>query len=433
MNSEHLNHRLLIISNNVMSSTRSNGKVILSYFDCLPQSMVRQLYFSSELPSVKGYIYFQISDADVIKGLFKKSNRGRIINKADDNNYKLYKSNPNAIKKTIFRLMREVLWAGKRWKSDNLIHWLDDYQPTDIFFVGGDCIFAYTICNYIVKRYNSRLSMYLTDDYILPRKTDNLIAAFRRRLIKNALSNTLTHTCEFFTISKPMKETYKEFLGRDSFIVTNMSEQLRNEKIEENYSQTTILYAGSLYYGRSNVLNLLANVIQDYNSTAKKRAKLNIYTNVAPSENELAAISVPGASEYCGNLTKEKLVIEMNRCHILCIVESFDKRQVENTRLSLSTKVPEYMSVGKPILAIGPDNIGTIEYLSDIAACATKKSQIREIVFRLLDSKSLQEEYGNRAYEKYLKYHVKEATQAQFIAKVLGEEIVSNEDIVCDN
>ena len=70
MYSKLANHRLLIISNNVLSMTRSNGKVIMSYFDCLPKDMVRQLYFSSELPSIKGYQYYQISDKDIINDLY---------------------------------------------------------------------------------------------------------------------------------------------------------------------------------------------------------------------------------------------------------------------------------------------------------------------------------------------------------------------------
>jgi hypothetical protein len=32
----------------------------------------------------------------------------------------------------------------------------------------------------------------------------------------------------------------------------------------------------------------------------------------------------------------------------------------------LSTKIPEYFSTGKPVIAIGPNNCGTIKYLESI-------------------------------------------------------------------
>ena len=421
MYSEFENHRLLIISNNVLSMTRSNGKVIMSYFDCLPKEMVRQLYFSSELPSIQGYKYYQISDRDIIKGVINKSARGRAIVSVDENNYKLYKQNPSNIKTPFFRILRECLWSCKRWLSPQLLQWLDDFNPTDVFFVGGDSIFAYNICNYISKRYDARLAVYLTDDYILHRETDDVIASIRRKMVKKALSACLKRADAFFTISKQMQETYKNIFGKDSYLVTNMSDPLRDESIHEESGVINLLYAGSLYYGRAEMLGLLARELAIYNSTSKMKAKLKIFTNIAPSEEEMGIISVSDTSGYCGRLTKEELIIEMNRSHILCIVESFDEKQIESTRLSLSTKVSEYMSVGKPILAIGPAEIGTISYLSDIAVCITRKDDIGSQTKPLLQSPKLREEYGNRAFIKYCKYHVKETIQTPFIKKVFGD------------
>ena len=428
MNTEFANHRLLIISNNVLSMTRSNGKVIMSYFDCLPKENVRQLYFSSELPSIQGYKYYQISDRDIIKGFFYKSLRGRSIVFVDENNYKLYKQNPSKVKTPFFRILRECLWSCKRWLSPQLLSWLDEYNPTDIFFVGGDSIFAYNICHYIVERYDARLAVYITDDYILQRETDGVIASVRRKMVKKELSNCLSRADTFFTISKQMQETYKQIFGKDSYLVTNMSDPLRDKSIHEDTDVINLLYAGSLYYGRAEILGLLARELANYNRTSDIKAKLKIFTNVKPSEAEMRFITVSDASEYCGRLTKEELIIEMNRSHILCIVESFDEEQIESTRLSLSTKVSEYMSVGKPILAIGPADIGTISYLSDVAVCITCKEDIGILTKTLLQSHKMREEYGNRSFNKYLDHHVKEVIQAPFIEKVFGENLGLDEE-----
>lgn len=427
MNSRFANHRLLVISNNVFSMTRSNGKVILSYFDCLPKENVRQLYFSSELPSVKGYQYYQISDKDVIKGKFIKRNRGRAVVFADENNFKSYKQNSSKVKTPLFRLLRECVWSCKSWLSPQLLKWLDDFVPTDIFFVGGDSLFAYKICKFVKARFNTRLSLYLTDDYVLPRNKESLVARYRRHLIRRSLQACINECDQFFTISRQMKSTYCELFGKDSYLVTNMSELLRDETIKADCDRTIILYAGSLYYGRADILRALAEVIHDYNKTSYKKAKLRIYTNVAPSQDELKTITVSDASEYCGRLSKEELIIEMNKSDILCIVESFDEKQIENTRLSLSTKVTEYMSVGKPILAIGPHQISTMDYLSDIAVCSSSKETIKSVVCDLLESDDMQKEFGQRAYNKYMANHLKENIQIPFINKVFGENVLDGE------
>ena len=427
MHQELSKHRLLIISNNVLSMTRSNGKVIMSFFDCLPKDIVRQLYFSSELPSIQGYQYYQISDKDIIKGIFKKNKRGRLIVSIDENNYKLYKQNPSNVKTPLFRLLRESAWASKRWLSPQLLSWLDAFNPTDIFFVGGDCIFAYKICKYIKKRFNSRLSLFLTDDYILPRKKESIIARFRRNWIKKSLKKCIYETDQFFTISQQMKSKYEELFGKDSYLVTNMSEILKDETYISANDKTILLYAGSLYYGRAEILHNLGVILDEYNKTSSKKAKLCIYTNVAPTQKELDAITVTDSSEYCGRLLKEELITEMNKAQILCIVESFEEKQIENTRLSLSTKVSEYMSVGKPILAIGPNQTGTINYLSDVAVCCTSKEQIKTRVFELLESEDMQDEFGCRAMEKFIANHLKENIQKPFICKVFGINVFDGE------
>ena len=138
------NERLLIISNNVLSNTRNNGKTIYSFIDSLDPEYVAQLYFNGEYPSVGGYKYFQITDRDIIKGIFSPKKRGRVINDCLETKSVAGSGNAPAHKGEVFRLVREVLWAGK-WKSRKLLQWLDEYSPTAIFFVGGDCLFSYDI------------------------------------------------------------------------------------------------------------------------------------------------------------------------------------------------------------------------------------------------------------------------------------------------
>ncbi len=412
-------HRLLIISNNVLSKTRSNGKTVMSYFDCLSCDSIRQLYFSTELPSIPGYSYFQIADKDIIRGIIDPSKRGRAVAEVKEDNFKSYKQNPGSIKKPFFRLAREVLWSGK-WKSKQLLAWLDDYKPTDIFFVGGDCLFAFKIAEYVRQRYSARFSMFLTDDYIMPRKHESAVSKYRRKLIRNSLKKAIDHTDQLFTISAPMRKQYKALFGKDSELAVNMSPCLKDHSIEPYQDQTVLMYAGSLYYGRDEVLGKIAEAIAKYNDHADKKALLKIYTNLPPEENILKKIHIEGASEYCGSLTNEELIKELNRSNILCIVESFEEEHMDSTRFSLSTKVSEYLSAEKPVLAVGPAGIGTIDYLQDAAFCITEQEMIDSRLKELLSSEELQKKYSEIAYKKYVQNHTKESIQIPFINKVFG-------------
>ena len=412
------NERLLIISNNVMSNTRNNGKTIYSYIDSMDPQNVAQLYFHTDRPSIAGYRYFRITDKDILKGILYSRNRGTPIHAVSAK--KEQKATSGAKHRgEALRLFREMLWKGK-WKSKALLAWLDAFSPTAVFFVGGDCLFAYDICKFIADRYNAKTSLYITDDYIMPGKKDHVITKLRKRWIKKKMQGCLAYAHSFFTVSGMMRKEYREVFGRDSSVIVNLSEPLKMPVEKKPDNVYTIMYAGSLYYGRDEVLGKLSHAIQKYNCTSLKKALLKVYTNSAPDEEQKSKFVVDGASMYCGSLGKEELKRELNLSDILAFVESFDEEFAEKTKYSLSTKVPEYLSVGKPILAIGPTGIGSMEYLADVAVCVNDTSTLDVALTELLISEELQAKVAERCEVKYLNYHSKDKIQREFLEAVLA-------------
>ena len=413
--------RLLIISNSVLSSTRGNGKTILSYFDCLPKQCVRQLYFSTETPTVGGYEYYQLNDKDIIRGQFCRKKRGRAISGVKDQAVSDFVYKSARIKTPFFRIMRECLWF-KKWKSPQLIKWLDDYMPTSVFFVGGDSIFAYAICKYICERFRARISLYITDDYIMPRHDESLLSKLRRSLVAKKMKACAKNCDVFFTISRPMQKAYGKLFGKESHLIVNMPSSLKRDATVKDNASLTMVYAGSLYYGRENMIAQIAHSIQRYNSQNNETVYLKIFANTAPEESVLKKIEVEGASGYCGSLGQNELIEELNEADILVFVESFDEEEKEKTRFSLSTKVPEYLSLGKPIFAVGPGDIGSMDYLSDVAACVNDESKIYDALNDLVNDKQYQKRLGEKAEAKYYRNHDKKTVQANLIDLVLGSE-----------
>jgi len=413
--------RLLIISNNVLSNTRNNGKTILSYFDCLPRERVFQLYFSSEMPMIPGYSYFQLSDKDVLKGWFSPKKRGRTCAAVScDKNVCESTEVVSVPKKPFYRLLREALWY-RHWKSAQLIKWLDEVKPTAVFFVGGDCAFAYEICKFVCKRYHTRMSLYITDDYVMPYEKDDKITKIRKSLLRKQIRKTLTVTDEFFTVSQPMARAYNEMFGRESALAVNMPESLKCEVEKREDNLISLLYAGSLYYGRAEVLGEVAKALGNYNAnTDGKKALLNIYTNEVPDQATRAKFEVEGACRYSGSLNREELKLELNRSDILVFAESFDDEQIRKTRFSLSTKVPEYLSVGKPILAVGPTGIGSMDYLADCAMCINDLDTLAERLFALLNNTQMRKEVADVALQKYQCKHNKVVLQRDMTDKIFG-------------
>lgn len=410
--------KLLIISNNVLSTTRNNGKTIFSYINCLPKENVAQLYFSEEKPTISGYYYFQLSDRDIIRGLCFPQKRGRQLNASSD--VSKNKTNTNNLttkyRNTFFRIARDILWYRK-WKSKKLLKWLDDFSPTAVFFVGGDSCFAYDIYRFVLKRYNPKSSLYITDDYITIQKKESFLKRIRKKQIKKKIKSALAKTNNFFTVSSLMRDEYEKIFERDSKTIVNLTESL---KIDGNHSSNdgiVLLYAGSLYYGRDQMLGLIASTIKKFNSfDPSKKAFLKVYANTEPDATTKDRFVVCGCSDFCGSLSKEELKVALNEADVLVFVESFDQEQINKTRFSLSTKVPEYLSVGKPILALGPKGIGSIDYLSDVSCCVNDIDSLEKKLIELLNSSEIQRELAELALAKYNRLHDHKKLQSEFIA-----------------
>ena len=421
MNDDIKKHRLLIICNNVLSKRRGNGKTVYSFFDYVPCENVHQIYFSKEVPSISGYEYYQITDEDVLKGLFNRNNRGRLHSNVADIDTDKSAHRSTTIKKPFFRLIREVIWCG-HWKSPNLERWLDSFVPTDVFLVGGDSGFAYTIAEYITKKYGARFSLYITDDYVMKRTNEGIAGRIRRQFIIKKMRKCINDSDAFFTISNPMRIAYNNLFGKDSITVSNIPDN----SIMNDYDDTSekdyikFIYAGSFYLGRDKSIAKIVDAISEYNDTHDVKAKLFLYSNTPPTREQETVLIKNKVSVFGGSLSKDALEKELRTADVLVFVESFDKEQIEITRFSLSTKVSEYLAAKKPILALGPSGIGSMDYLQDVALCVNNINNVYSAVEKVISSKEYRIKLSDKAFSKYKKNHVKGVVQSKIGKLVFG-------------
>lgn len=422
--------KLLVISNNPFSRTANNGKTLASFFEDYPENNIAQLYFSEELPDINKYKnYFKISDKDVFNTCFRgEKTCGKKI--PFQENRCVPKSYSNRVLEPLkkfhsARLFREVVWARKIWNTSSFNEWLNEFSPEIIFFCAGDSGFAYDIAEYIQKKYKAKLIVYITDDYILPRKTLSIFEYIRRKFILRKMTKAVKKSDLFVTISRKMSNVYKEIFNKESLVAVNMCEPLKNTQSIpsiKNIHQINLIYTGGLHYNRYQTLSLLGKAIREYNESQENdvgvEAYLQIYSNQNPNKKMLKMINIPGASEFKGQLNSEQLKVALNSCDLTVHVESFDKKSINATKLSISTKIPEYLSLGKPILAIGPSNVASIEYLQKTAYCITERSKISEKLEELLKNDALQKELGHKALQLYVNNHDKKKLRNQLLKAI---------------
>lgn len=412
--------RILVVSNNSFSDVNNNGKTLVSFFLEVPRKYIAQLYFHNEVPvSPNCSTYYKITDYEILTNVFKvlKYIPKRINSSIKEEHDKM----PTQITPSM-RIFRDILWKIGKWKSANFLEWLDGYQPQIVFFVAGDSGFTYDIARYIAKRYHAKIVTYFTDDYILPRLTFSIAWWLRSLYLKEKMRRIIKDSSLLITISEEMRNIYRELFGKDSICLMNVSEDLCNKNYCHVNSIIKFVYVGTLSYQRENTLNLLANAISNYNKTSEKKAMLEIYLGQTPEKEQIDMLEIPDASCFCGTIGREQVKEVLNASDILVHIESFKGSCKAATRLSISTKIAEYLSVGKCLLAIGPNEVASMRYLNDCAACVTSPDGIDKMIEKLINDTVFRENIGRQCREKYEKYLIPSYVRMQFMQHLFDEE-----------
>jgi hypothetical protein len=111
-------------------------------------------------------------------------------------------------------------------------------------------------------------------------------------------------------------------------------------------------------------------------------------------------------------------------------VDSFDKTSRTYLHFSLSTKIPEYMGSARPIFAYGPEELASIQYISETGVGLTVGVQeFNKLVSTLRElclSKSLRESLGMRGYQVASQRH--NAAKQRLLFRNILESVSINND-----
>lgn len=359
--------RVLIVTVNPLSTTSNNGKTYASFFKGYPKEHLAQLYFHREIPtSDVCENYYKISDEDRINNFLGRSeNIGRKIYREAKEERLIPENTNNKLKKSsMVRFIRSLLWLSLDLKKNDVKSWLDKIDPEIIFFCGGNANYLYNNVLKLSQKYNAKIIYYITDDYVLPYFSFNIFNLINRIWTQNVFKKMCRNSSLILTIGDKMTRVYKEKYGIESKKIMNLVEfkeiEISNKVLKNN--DLKFVFTGGLHSNRWKTLSLIGRSLERIEKQGF-RGNLEIYSQYQPEEKILKEINNKNYSKHCGSLDLEGVKKILNNADVLVHVESFDRSSQIITYLSVSTKIPEYMSSGKCILAIGPKDVASVEYL----------------------------------------------------------------------
>lgn len=361
--------------------------------------------------------YFVISENKILKSFFnRRIKTGYPVQKGtmcEDSSQDLKEHNRRYEKMRRHRgflslSARELVWEFGRWKTPELDRFLLDFNPTVILYSMDGYIHFNRLCLYAKKLTGAKSIGFFVDDNFTYRQSSRMGDQFFRFFQRRSLKKVAKHTDAFFAITDMTKQEADQTFGIDCVVLTK---PLNREPvyIKSTYRMPIrILYTGNLQIGRDRSLVKLVNVLKRINQD-EVRFVVDVYTKTTLSEEVERSLD----SSFC-NLyppVSQSEVLEMQRrADVLLFLEDVDGPDAKVARLSFSTKITDYLSSGKCILAIGCADTAPMRYLTEnqAALTATKEDDIELVLQQIVNDPHILNEYAQRACELGIRNHSKE-------------------------
>lgn len=387
--------KILVVTRSEWSDSNSVGNTMSNFFGGYKKSDIAALSFRSANPrNSVCERYFQLSEMQFYRGGRPFNSNKVEKNQEPDHSSRNEKSVLNKLESFLVRFFREssfslpyilqdLFWRINWWQSTSLTFFLQDFQPDVIFLPSTEAPYVHRVTRYISSKFNIPIVLFHTDDYLCKRdKLNSWLARLLAEMRRSAILKTVKLAKLNFVISDFMLNHYQNNLHIKCLpLVKGVKplDPLFVDKIltgkclrRKPGSVIQIVYIGFLGYSRWKTLRLLIDSISKIQSPIFGFS-LSIYSQFVPSSDVLLAIEKTGVSKFMGSLDSNKVAEALSSADLILHVESFDDVEIDKVRFSFSTKIIDCLASFTPLLAIGPENVASIDYLSrsGVTYCVT--------------------------------------------------------------
>lgn len=386
--------KVLLIGHNVLDERTAFGKTLASFFKTWGAENLAELYFHSEVPTtdICGR-YYRITDTDALKSVFtlnrKKVGRSFTFEQIDRN--RPSSRTDTGVKKRIYSfarrrtsyiyIARNSIWSMSKWYCEELRNWLRDFAPDVIFFVAGDYGFAYKVAYRISKDLNIPIVTYSGDDYYVNRLNPHSLLSrpVYNALMKNVRKCVSRAAC-MITICPQMARAYEKLFDKPIYTVYTGYSIKNDAKVDGK----GIVYLGNLGYSRYKSLVDIGRALKEINA---EQYHLDVYSTESREE-ILRELTPENGIVFHGAVSSNEVNNIISNSMLVVHAEDFSSENIDKIRYSISTKVADLLASGRCILAYGPKEVASIDYLlNNQAACVVHdKAQLKDTLEDILSS-----------------------------------------------
>lgn len=418
--------RVLVVSHNCFCMTENMGKTLYSYFSEFENSEIFQFFIYNSIPEI-GLCknYYRVTDIDILKSIFTRKS-GKIF-KDENLDFEISEKSYSSLyqkgrRRTPFiYFARNLIWKLGAWKTKKLKKWLDEINPDLVFFASGDYAFMYNVANFIADYKKIPLFVCCMDDYYINNKNkDKFGGKIVHRSFVKQVNKTMNKCSAIFCICDKMASDYSKLFSKKCYVLHTSS--TLDKPLEKTYSCDKICYIGNLGFKRYEQLIDIGRELKGFGRV------LDVYSG----EKRIECIKdlTPGNGiSFHGKINYDEVLNVMANSSVLVHVESFDSKIREEVKYSVSTKIADSLASGTCLLAYGPPDIASIEYLkeNDCACVITKKEELYERLSAIIGDERLRNHYVKNALVVAENNHNAEKN-SKFLQTILNEAMLKGND-----
>lgn len=294
-----------------------------------------------------------------------------------------------------------------------LAAWIKQFAPDLLFTICGSIGYL-DLVDQIQKQFDLPLVMHLMDDGVTSPDKKGLYARYYRKTYTQKFESLIPRTTARFGICPAMAKAYEEryqtnFDHFQNTINVN-GEVIPSRKNLALAVPPRVVYIGSIYeYAQAQSLTEIAHTIASLNDSGYD-IRLDIYASLDLFGQFRRQLEIsPAISFNDAETNREKFFEIITSADLLCLPVNFDKRSIQFIRLSMPTKVPEYLVSKTPILVYGPTEVAQVAYAQEHqwghVVSQHNSTLLRKAIIRVLEDMPLRRSLSENAYRVACQFH----------------------------
>ena len=369
-----------------MNSRNATGITLRSVFGQIDKSRLAEVFWASgtnrefiDIPYVK-LDYSKLS-AGKILSRFSRGSVNAAIKKNND-----VQAKRNKLPEYVRQFFACMMDASRIDLNREMIGKISEYKP-DVIYTLGASVNSLKTSYILSKELSVPIVIHYMDNWLfhLQWEKNPLLYFYKKKLRKYARLCRERGNCGI-CISEGMAKEYTDFTGKKHTAIMNSidTKKFLCEKVPYRVP-VRFCYAGGLHLGRDKMLLKIARALGEVSDLIKKPCEMVIYTgkdNIERYKGEFGRVNI----KWCEAVPHERITEVYNGADVLIHTEVLNGDMNEFIKYSVSTKISEYLSTGKPILFLGPESIYLYKLLSekDMAFTACDDETLKEALVKIL-------------------------------------------------